>query len=110
MRGGRVVAAMRRVAKPGEFRSNLHRGAKGNGLKHLPAAYRNAAVRATKVMGLEIAGVDMLEGNDGPKILEINSSPGLEGIEAATKVDIARKIVDLLAKGAQKNAMHKVQK
>ena len=91
--GGRVVAAMRRVAKPGEFRSNLHRGAKGNGVKHLPASYRNAAVRATKVMGLEIAGVDMLEGSEGPKILEINSSPGLEGIERASGVDVAGAII-----------------
>ena len=84
---------MRRVAKPGEFRSNLHRGAKGNPVKHLPRVYRSAAVRATKVMGLEIAGVDMLEGRDGPKILEINSSPGLEGIERATGVDVAGAII-----------------
>ncbi len=91
--GGKVVASMRRVAKPGEFRSNLHRGAKGNSVKHLPATYRSAAVRATKVMGLEVAGVDMLEGRDGPKILEINSSPGLEGIERASGVDVAGLII-----------------
>jgi ribosomal protein S6--L-glutamate ligase len=73
--GGRVVAAMRRTAKPGEFRSNLHRGGKGRGV-HLSTLYRRVAVRATKAMGLEIAGVDMLESKSGPKILEINSWPG----------------------------------
>jgi ribosomal protein S6--L-glutamate ligase len=91
--GGRVVAAMRRVAKPGEFRSNLHRGGKGKSLV-LPRAYRNAAMRATKAMGLEVAGVDMLEGRGGPKILEINSSPGLEGIERASGVDVATAIIE----------------
>lgn len=91
--GGRVVAAMRRTAKPGEFRSNLHRGGKGRGLR-LSAVYRSVAVRATKVMGLEVAGVDMLESKVGPKILEINSSPGLEGIERATEVDVAGALID----------------
>jgi ribosomal protein S6--L-glutamate ligase len=91
--GGRVVAAMRRVAKPGEFRSNLHRGGKGKGL-HLPASYRRVAVRATKVMGLEVAGVDMLEAKSGPKILEINSSPGLEGIERATDINVAAALIE----------------
>ncbi len=91
--GGRVVAAMRRVAKPGEFRSNLHRGGKGNSLR-LPPAYRNAAIRASKIMGLEIAGVDMLEGKNGPKILEINSSPGLEGIERASGIDVATAMIE----------------
>jgi ribosomal protein S6--L-glutamate ligase len=86
--GGKVVASMRRVAKPGEFRSNLHRGGKGDRLK-LPREYRIAAIKATKVMGLEVAGVDMLEAKSGPKILEINSSPGLEGIERATGFDVA---------------------
>lgn len=90
--GGKVVAAMRRVAKPGEFRSNLHRGGKGDRLK-LPPAYRIAALKAAKVMGLEVAGVDMLEAKSGPKILEINSSPGLEGIERATECDVAGALV-----------------
>jgi ribosomal protein S6--L-glutamate ligase len=90
--GGRVVAAMRRKAKAGEFRSNLHRG--GLGVRaNLEKRYLHAAVSATRVMGLEIAGVDMLEGRDGPKILEINSSPGLEGIERASGVDVAGAIV-----------------
>jgi len=90
--GGRVVAAMRRQAKAGEFRSNLHRG--GLGLRvALAPGYRRAAIAATAVMGLEVAGVDMLETREGPKILEINSSPGLEGIERASGVDVAGAIV-----------------
>jgi ribosomal protein S6--L-glutamate ligase len=91
--GGKVIAAMRRIAKPGEFRSNLHRGGKGNGI-HLSKLYRSASIRAAKAMGLEIAGVDMLEARSGPKILEINSSPGLEGIERATGVDVAGALID----------------
>jgi ribosomal protein S6--L-glutamate ligase len=90
--GGKVVASMRRVAKPGEFRSNLHRGGKGDKVG-LPRSYRTAAIRAAKVMGLEVAGVDMLEGRGGPRILEINSSPGLEGIERASQVDVASAII-----------------
>lgn len=90
--GGKVVAAMRRVAKPGEFRSNLHRGGKGKSVA-LPPRYRSAAIRAAKVMGLEVAGVDMLEGRDGPRILEINSSPGLEGVERASEIDVAGAIL-----------------
>ena len=90
--GGRVVASMRRTAKAGEFRSNLHRG--GLAMKvALPKEFQKAAVAATRVMGLEVAGVDMLEGLKGPKILEINSSPGLEGIERASGVDVASAIV-----------------
>ena len=90
--GGRVVAAMRRTAKAGEFRSNLHRGGLGLGVK-LDRRWRAAAVAATRVMGLEVAGVDMLEAKAGPKIIEINSSPGLEGIERASGVDVASAIV-----------------
>jgi ribosomal protein S6--L-glutamate ligase len=90
--GGRVVAAMRRQAKAGEFRSNLHRG--GLGVRVLlDPRYRRAAIAATRVMGLEVAGVDMLETREGPKILEINSSPGLEGIERASGIDVAGAIV-----------------
>jgi ribosomal protein S6--L-glutamate ligase len=92
--GGRVVASMRRVAKKGEFRSNLHRGGKGDAVTKLPPVYRNAAIRAVKVMGLEVAGVDMLESKKKPKILEINSSPGLEGIERASGVDVAGAIIE----------------
>lgn len=90
--GGRVVAAMRRTAKAGEFRSNLHRGGLGMSVK-LDRRYRAAALSATRVMGLEVAGVDMLEGRLGPKILEMNSSPGLEGIERASGIDVAKAIV-----------------
>jgi ribosomal protein S6--L-glutamate ligase len=90
--GDKVVAAMRRQAKAGEFRSNLHRG--GLGVRvNLDRRYRRAAVAATRVMGLEVAGVDMLEGKEGPKILEINSSPGLEGIERASGIDVASAII-----------------
>ncbi|NUP13855.1 MAG: RimK family alpha-L-glutamate ligase [Polyangiaceae bacterium] len=91
--GGEVIAAMRRVAKKGEFRSNLHRGARGQGIRLAPL-YRKAAVRAAALMGLEVAGVDMLEGKNGPRILEINSSPGLEGIERASGIDVAGAIVE----------------
>ena len=90
--GNRVVAAMRRQARAGEFRSNLHRGVAGVRVK-LDPRYALAAVAAVKVMGLEIAGVDMLESRQGPKILEINSSPGLEGIERTSGVDVAGAIV-----------------
>jgi ribosomal protein S6--L-glutamate ligase len=90
--GGRVVASMRRTAKAGEFRSNLHRG--GLAMKvDLPRDYRQAAVAATRAMGLDVAGVDMLESKEGPKILEINSSPGLEGVERASGVDVAGAII-----------------
>jgi ribosomal protein S6--L-glutamate ligase len=90
--GGRVVAAMRRQAKAGEFRSNLHRGGQGVRVT-LKKPYAQAAIAATRVMGLEIAGVDMLESKQGPKILEINSSPGLEGIERASGIDVAGAII-----------------
>jgi ribosomal protein S6--L-glutamate ligase len=90
--GKRVVATMRRTARAGEFRSNLHRGGLGIRVK-LDRRYAGAAIAATQVMGLEVAGVDMLEGSQGPKILEINSSPGLEGIERASGVDVAGAIV-----------------
>jgi ribosomal protein S6--L-glutamate ligase len=94
--GDRVVAAMRRVAQPGEFRSNIHRGGKAEPIE-LQEDYREAAVRAAQIMGLRIAGVDMLEGADGPQLMEVNSSPGLEGIEGATKKDIAGAVIDYIA-------------
>ena len=90
--GERVVGAMRRRAKAGEFRSNLHRGGQG-ALVELSAAYARTAVAAAQVMGLDVAGVDMLESRDGPKIMEVNSSPGFEGLEAATGLDVAREIM-----------------
>ncbi len=91
--GDRVVAAMRRRAKAGEFRSNIHRGGKGKPVE-LEPVYAEAAVMAARVIGLEVAGVDMLESAQGPKIMEVNSSPGLEGIERTTGVDVAGAIVD----------------
>ncbi len=91
--GDRVVGAMRRKAKRGEFRSNLHRGGEGR-LIELPPAYTEVAVRAARVIGLEIAGVDLLEASGGPKIMEVNSSPGFEGLEKATGQDIAGAIIE----------------
>ncbi len=91
--GDRVVAAMRRIAQGTEFRSNVHRGGKTE-IAILDEDYCKTAVRAAQIMGLRIAGVDMLEGKDGPQILEVNSSPGLEGIEACTRLDIAGAIID----------------
>jgi ribosomal protein S6--L-glutamate ligase len=97
--GGKVVAAMKRTAKPGEFRSNLHRGGTAQAVKITPEE-RSTAVRAAKVMGLNVAGVDILRSNHGPVVMEVNSSPGLEGIEAASGVDIASKIVEFIEKNA----------
>ena len=94
--GDSVVAAMRRVAQGDEFRSNVHRGGRTERVQ-LPPEYEETAVRAAQIMGLRVAGVDMLEGNGGPQVMEVNSSPGLEGIEAATKLDIAGAIVDYMA-------------
>lgn len=94
--GDRVVAAMRRTAQGGEFRSNVHRGGKVAQVR-LSADYERTAVRAAQIMGLRVAGVDMLEGQEGPVIMEVNSSPGLEGIEAASRVDVAGEIIDFLA-------------
>ena len=93
--GDRVVAAMSRQAAADEFRANLHRGGRATKIDIDPAFERTAIV-AAQVMGLHVAGVDMLEGPDGPQVLEVNSSPGLEGIEAATGVDVARSIIEHL--------------
>ena len=94
--GDRVVAAMRRRAQGEEFRSNVHRGGTVEPVK-LDPAYEEVAVRCAQIMGLRVAGVDLLEGTDGPLVLEVNSSPGLEGIETATKLDVAGAIVDYIA-------------
>ncbi len=90
--GNKVVAAMMRRAPEGEFRSNIHRGGEGTLVK-LPPAFERAAVKACKVLGLEVAGVDLMESTEGPVILEVNSSPGFEGIEKATGLNIARSII-----------------
>ncbi|MCB1855069.1 MAG: RimK family alpha-L-glutamate ligase [Pseudomonadales bacterium] len=94
--GDQVVAAMRRVAQGQEFRSNVHRGGVAEPVE-LSEEYRETAVRCTQIMGLRVAGVDMLEGKDGPQIMEVNSSPGLEGIETCTGLDIAGAVVDYIA-------------
>jgi ribosomal protein S6--L-glutamate ligase len=86
--GDAVVAAMRRTARAGEFRSNIHRGASAEAVE-LPREYAETAVKAARVIGLEVAGIDMLEARTGPKIMEVNSSPGFEGLEAATGKDVA---------------------
>lgn len=94
--GDRVVAAMRRVAQGQEFRSNVHRGGRAEAVE-LPPEYEETAVRATQIMGLRVAGVDMLESNSGPQIMEVNSSPGLEGIESCTGLDVAGAVIDYIA-------------
>ena len=90
--GDEVVGAMRRQARGGEFRSNIHRGGEGTSID-LDPSYVETAVRAAKCIGLSVCGVDMLEGKTGPKVMELNSSPGFEGLETATKTDIAGAIV-----------------
>ncbi len=94
--GDRVVAAMRRVAQGQEFRSNVHRGGIAEAVE-LDEQYRETAVRAAQILGLQVAGVDMLEGKNGPQIMEVNSSPGLEGIETATGLDIAGAVIDYVS-------------
>ena len=94
--GDQVVAAMRRVAQGQEFRSNVHRGGIAEPVT-LDEEYSETAVRAAQIMGLRVAGVDMLEGKEGPQIMEVNSSPGLEGIEECTQLDIAGTIIDYIA-------------
>ena len=93
--GGKVVAAMARKAVEGEFRSNLHRGGSAEAVT-LDPLYEQTAVHAAEVLGLNIAGVDMLASKEGPMVLEVNSSPGLEGIERATSVDVAGAIIDFV--------------
>jgi ribosomal protein S6--L-glutamate ligase len=93
--GDRVVAAMRRKAQGNEFRSNVHRGGTTEKIV-LSAEVENIAVRAAHILGLRVAGVDILESNDGPKVMEVNASPGLEGIETTTGVDIAGEIIQYL--------------
>lgn len=95
--GEKVVAAIKRQGQEGEFRSNLHRGGSATVIKITPEE-RSTAVRAAKVMGLNVAGVDLLRSNHGPVIMEVNSSPGLEGIESATGKDVAGMIVEFIEK------------
>jgi len=102
--GGKVIAAMKRQGADGEFRSNLHRGGKAETVKLTPEE-RSTAVRSVKAMGLRVAGVDLLRSNHGPVVMEINSSPGLEGIEKTTGIDVAGKIVEFIEKNAVPNKL-----
>ncbi len=97
--GDKVVATMKRQAKEGEFRSNLHRGGSAAVVRITPEE-RSTAVRAAQTMGLNVAGVDLLRSNHGPVVMEVNSSPGLEGIEGATGKDVAGMIIDFAEKRA----------
>ena len=98
--GGKVVAAMKRQGLPGEFRSNLHRGGSASLIKITPAE-RATAVKAAKIMGLNVAGVDILRSERGPLVMEVNSSPGLEGIENASGKDVAGMIIEFIEKNAK---------
>ena len=102
--GGEVVAAMRRQAPEGDFRANLHRGGSAEGVELDPAT-AGVAVRAAKVLGLGVAGVDLVLSARGPLVLEVNASPGLEGIECSTGVDVAGKIMDFVEAGAAGGGM-----
>ncbi|WKN40580.1 30S ribosomal protein S6--L-glutamate ligase [Tunicatimonas pelagia] len=103
---GKVVGAMKRQGKEGEFRSNLHRGGQASIIK-LSKVERETALKAAKCMGLAIAGVDMLQSKRGPMVLEVNSSPGLEGIENATGVDVAGKIIEYIEQSTSKKRLPK---
>ncbi|WP_299786126.1 30S ribosomal protein S6--L-glutamate ligase [uncultured Marivita sp.] len=98
--GGKVIAAMKRTGAEGEFRSNLHRGGSAQVIKLSPEE-RSTAVRAAKSMGLNACGVDMLRANHGAVVMEVNSSPGLEGVEKATGLDVAGKMIEFLEKNAK---------
>jgi len=98
--GDRVVASMMRQGEEGEFRSNLHRGGKAARARITPEE-RSTAVRAARIMGLRVCGVDILRSNHGPVVVEVNSSPGLEGIEKTTGVDVASKIIEYIEKNAK---------
>jgi len=93
--GDNVVASMKRIAKPGEFRSNVHLGGRVEDYKLTEQEEKNA-IKAAKVLGLSVAGVDLIQSDRGPLVLEVNSSPGLEGIEKATGIDVADKIIQYL--------------
>ncbi|MCA8882871.1 MAG: 30S ribosomal protein S6--L-glutamate ligase [Rhodobacteraceae bacterium] len=98
--GGKVVAAMQRTGAEGEFRSNLHRGGSAQAIK-ISSVERTTAVNAAKSMGLNVCGVDLLRANHGPVVMEVNSSPGLEGVEKATGKDIAGMIIEFIEKSAK---------
>ena len=98
--GNKVIAAMMRTGKEGDFRSNIHRGGSVQKVNITPEE-RSTAVRAAKIMGLNLAGVDILRSNHGPVVMEVNSSPGLEGIERATEKNVAKMIIEFIEKNAK---------
>ncbi len=104
--GNKVVAAMKRQAEEGEFRSNLHQGGSASAVK-ISAQERATAVKAAKSLGLRFAGVDLLRSNDGPKVLEVNSSPGLEGVESITNINIAGQVIDYLEQAVQRRRVRR---
>ena len=107
--GNRVVAAMERTAAPGDFRSNVHRGGSARRIRLTPEE-RATAKRAAKILGLTVAGVDLMRSNHGPVVLEVNSSPGMEGIEVATGVDVAGKVIDYVATHAEAKAANRARR
>jgi len=107
--GGRVVASMKRQAARGEFRSNLHRGASAHAINLTPEEEK-IAKKSARLLGLDVAGVDMLQSNRGPLVMEVNASPGLEGIEGATGVDVAGEIINFVSEKVRKlKAYHREQ-
>lgn len=100
--GNKVIGAMQRKARAGEFRSNLHRGGVAVGVKITPEL-KKTALQAARIMGLHVAGVDIVPTRKGPRVLEVNSSPGLEGIEKATGIDVAGAMIDYAEKFAEKH-------
>ena len=100
--GNKVIAAMKRQAPEGEFRSNLHRGGTASVIKLTPKE-RATAIRAAKVMGLNVAGVDLLRSQRGPLVMEVNASPGIRGIEEATGIDVAGLILEFIENNAKRN-------
>jgi ribosomal protein S6--L-glutamate ligase len=101
--GGKVIATMQRQAKPGEFRSNIHRGGSAIPIK-ITSKEKKAAIKAARIMGLNVAGVDLLRSKRGPLVMEVNSSPGLEGIETITGINIAEEIIKFIEKEIKKHA------
>ena len=105
--GGKVVAAMERRSQEGDFRSNIHQGGQGYAVK-ITLEERKMAIKAAKILGLKFAGVDMLRSEKGSKIIEVNSSPGLEGIERVTKKDIAGKLISFIEEHARPSLIRRV--
>jgi ribosomal protein S6--L-glutamate ligase len=103
--GDKVVASMIRRGAEGDFRSNLHRGGSAEAIK-ISAAERSTALKSAKAMGLNVCGVDMLRSNEGPVVMEVNSSPGLEGVEKATGIDVATKVIEFIEKNAKAGRTH----